>query len=127
MKQNGKSCTYHCEIEAAFAIMGGKWKTRIVWHIGEGKPRFNELRDVLQNVSPRMLAKQLRELEADGLVIRTQHAEIPPRVEYQLTDAGKALIPILESISSWVQDFCPGAAERIERCGNAAGPQEDSS
>ena len=113
MKRNGNGCTYHCEIEAAFTIMGGKWKARIIWHIGEGKPRFNELRDMLENVSPRMLAKQLRELEADGLVTRTQHAEIPPRVEYRLTDAGKALVPILESISSWVLAFCPAAAGKI--------------
>ena len=127
MNRNGKFCTYHCEIEAAFAIIGGKWKARILWHVGEGKPRFNELRDVLENVSPRMLAKQLRELESDGLVIRTQHAEIPPRVEYRLTDAGKALIPILESISTWVLDFCPCAAERIAHCENPAGPQEESS
>ncbi len=113
MNRNGSSCKYHCEIEAAFAIMGGKWKTRIVWHIGEGKPRFNELRDVLENVSPRMLAKQLRELEQDGLVIRTQYPEIPPRVDYQLTGAGKALIPILGCISEWVTEYCPDAAERI--------------
>jgi DNA-binding HxlR family transcriptional regulator len=114
MKRNGKGCTYHCEIEAAFAIMGGKWKARIIWHIGEGNPRFNELRDTLENVSPRMLAKQLKELESDGLVIRTQHAEIPPRVEYRLTAAGKALVPILESISSWVLAYCPDAACKIE-------------
>jgi DNA-binding HxlR family transcriptional regulator len=114
MNRNGEACTYHCEIEAAFAIMGGKWKARIIWHIGEEKPRFNELRDILENVSPRMLAKQLRELESDGLVIRTQHPEIPPRVEYQLTDAGKALIPVLKNISSWVLAYCPEAAGKIE-------------
>ncbi|MGD0079739.1 MAG: helix-turn-helix domain-containing protein [Methanoregula sp.] len=113
MNRTRETCTYHCEIEAAFAIMGGKWKARIIWHIGEGKPRFNELRDILENVSPRMLAKQLRELERDGLVIRTLHPEIPPRVDYCLTGAGKALVPILESISTWVTEFCPDAAERI--------------
>lgn len=114
MNRNGEICTYHCEIEAAFAIIGGKWKARIIWHIAEGKPRFNELKDILENVSPRMLAKQLRELERDGLVIRTQHPEIPPRVDYQLTDAGKALIPILEHISTWVTAYCPDAAKMIE-------------
>jgi DNA-binding HxlR family transcriptional regulator len=114
MNRNGELCTYHCEIEAAFAIVGGKWKARIIWHIGDGKPRFNELRDTLENVSPRMLSKQLRELEEDGLVIRTQHPEIPPRVEYRLTDAGKAFIPILESISSWVTEYCPDTAKMIE-------------
>lgn len=114
MNRNSEICRYHCEIEAAFAIIGGKWKARIIWHIGEGEPRFNELRDILENVSPRMLAKQLRELESDGLVIRTLYPEIPPRVEYRLTSAGKALIPMLESISTWVLDYCPKAAEKIE-------------
>ena len=114
MKRTKEKCPYHCEIEAAFAIIGGKWKARIIYHIGEDKPRFNGLRDTLENVSPRMLAKQLRELEADGLVIRTQHPEIPPRVEYELTPAGKAFIPILESISDWVTEYCPGAAGMIE-------------
>ncbi len=81
--------------------------------MGEEKPRFNELRDIRENVSPRMLAKPLRELERDGLVIRTLHPEIP-RVDYYLTDGGKARIPILESISTWVTEYCPEAAARIE-------------
>lgn len=115
MKRIPELCKYHCEIEAAFAIIGGKWKARIIWHIGTDCPRFNELKDILENVSPRMLAKQLRELERDGLVVRTMYPEIPPRVEYHLTDAGKALIPILETISYWVLEYCPEAAERIEQ------------
>ncbi len=114
MKRNGEICKYHCEIEAGFAIIGGKWKARIIWHIGNEKPRFNALKEALENVSPRMLAKQLRELERDGLVIRTLHPEIPPRVDYHLTDAGKALIPILETISTWITEYCPEAADRIE-------------
>jgi DNA-binding HxlR family transcriptional regulator len=114
MQRIKEKCPYHCEIEAAFAIIGGKWKARIIYHIGRDKPRFNELRDTLENVSPRMLAKQLRELENDGLVIRTMYKEIPPRVEYELTDAGKAFIPILDGISSWVIAYCPEAAGRIE-------------
>jgi DNA-binding HxlR family transcriptional regulator len=114
MKKSKKECAYHCEIEAAFAVIGGKWKAGIIWHIGKEKPRFNELRIPLETISPRMLAKQLRELEADGLVIRTMYPEIPPRVEYELTNAGKAIIPILESISKWVIEYCPEVAKRIE-------------
>jgi DNA-binding HxlR family transcriptional regulator len=113
MRRTIGECRYHCEIEAAFAIIGGKWKARIVWHIGEGAPRFNELRDTLENVSPRMLAKQLRELERDGLVTRTLHPEIPPRVEYRLTDAGKALIPVLGHLSAWVTGYCQEFADLI--------------
>ena len=104
---------YHCEVEAAFAIVGGKWKAPIVWHIGTDTIRFNELRDILKTVSPRMLAKQLRELENNGLVIRTMYAEIPPRVEYQLTDAGKAFIPIMKTITKWMLEYCPEVAEQI--------------
>ena len=114
MRRYDGECCYHCEIEAAFAIIGGKWKARIIWHIGDGAPRFNELRDILENVSPRMLAKQLRELERDGLVIRTLHPEIPPRVEYRLTAAGKALIPVFGHLSTWVRVYCPEIASLIE-------------
>ena len=101
------------EIVAAFSLIGGKWKARIIWHIGDRAIRFNELRDLLENVSPRMLAKELRELESDGLVIRTMYPEIPPRVEYQLTDASKALIPILKEIAEWVIEYYPDAAEKL--------------
>ncbi len=114
MKRTKIEKAYHCEIEAAFAIVGGKWKAGIIWHIGMGRPRFNELKTPLEGISPRMLAKQLRELEEDGLVIRTMYPEIPPRVEYELTESGRALMPILESISNWVVDYCPGVASRIE-------------
>lgn len=101
-----------CEIYRVPA--GGKRKARIISHIGDGKPRFNQLRDILENVSPRMLAKQLRELEEDGLVIRKMHREIPPRVEYELTKTGRAFIPILDNISDWVIEYCPDAAQKIE-------------
>jgi DNA-binding HxlR family transcriptional regulator len=113
MKRTKEEKAYHCEIEAAFAVVGGKWKAGIIWHIGTGRPRFNELRTPLEDISPRMLAKQLRELEEDGLVTRTMYSEIPPRVEYELTEAGRALIPILESIGRWVVDYCPEVADRI--------------
>ena len=114
MQRSKKKCAYHCEIEAAFAVIGGKWKAGIIWHIGKERPRFNELRLPLGTISPRMLAKQCARLKLDGLVIRTMYPEIPPRVEYELTDAGKALIPILESISEWVITHCPEVAGMIE-------------
>jgi len=115
MKRSKKNGAYHCEIEAAFAVIGGKWKAGIIWHIGKERPRFNQLRIPLGTISPRMLAKQLRELESDGLVTRTMYPEIPPRVEYELTDAGKALIPILEEVTRWVTEYCPETARLIDR------------
>ena len=107
MRRIPELCKYRCEIEAAFAIIGGKWKARIIWHIGNGCPRFNELKDILENVSPRMLAKQLRELERDGLVVRTMYQEIPPRVEYHLTQAGLDLLPVLNQICEWTMSHYP--------------------
>lgn len=114
MKRMNQEGVYHCGIEAAFAIIGGKWKAGIIWHMRNGRPRFNELRVPLETISPPMLAKALRELEADGLLTRTMYPEIPPRVEYELTEAGKALVPILEGIDKWVVEYCPEAAKRIE-------------
>jgi DNA-binding HxlR family transcriptional regulator len=114
MNKDKEACNYHCEVEAAFAMIGGKWKTRIIWHIGSEKVRFNELRDILENVSPRMLSKQLRELEQDHLVIRTQYAEVPVRVEYELTDRAKALLPIIDEICDWVIECYPEVAEQIQ-------------
>src|SRR5665647_1606544 len=113
MNKQRSICAFHCELDAAFAIIGGKWKAQIVWHIGDKTYRFNEMRDILETISPRMLSKQLHELEQDGLVIRTQFSEVPLRVEYRLTATGKSLVPILDSICSWVTEYCPETAGRI--------------
>jgi DNA-binding HxlR family transcriptional regulator len=113
MKRQNKKGAYHCTIEAAFAIIGGKWKAGIIWHIGKEKLRFSTLRIPLGIISSRMLAKQLRELEADGLVTRSVYPEIPPRVEYELTMSGQALIPILDSISTWVTTYHPEILDEI--------------
>ena len=78
MKRSKEKCAYHCEIEAAFAVIGGKWKAGIIWHIGKERPRFNELRLPLGTISPRMLAKRAARAEADGLVIRTMSPDPAP-------------------------------------------------
>lgn len=110
MKRDRKPHEHQCEVETAFAVIGGKWKPQIIWLVGKvGSPRFNELRGYLARVSPRMLSKQLRELEEDGLVVRTLYPEVPLRVEYQLTDAGKALVPIIDDISTWAMEYCSAA------------------
>ncbi|HTY91548.1 MAG TPA: helix-turn-helix domain-containing protein [Methanocella sp.] len=115
MINNRKTCTYHCEVDAAFAIMGGRWKAQIIWHISDGNPRFKELRNMLKTVSQRMLSKQLKELEDDGLVTRTVYTEVPIRVEYQLTEAGRALLPIMKELGTWVKEKCPEIVKRIEQ------------
>ena len=97
--KNGK--TYHCPVEAALEVIGGKWKPLILWALGNNVMRFGELQKGLPGVNAKMLTKQLRELEEDGVITRTVFPEVPPRVEYAITDFGKTLIPILQALCNW--------------------------
>jgi len=97
--KNGKD--YHCPVEAAIDAIGGKWKPLILWHLGESVLRFSELQRGLPGVNAKMLTKQLRELEEAGVIRRTVYPEVPPRVEYAITESGKSVIPILEALCSW--------------------------
>ena len=88
-----------CPLLLALESIGGKWKLPIIWFLSQGEPiRFNELRRRVTGVTNMMLAKCLRELEADGLVARRQLEAIPPHVEYSLTDSGRELVPILRKL-----------------------------
>ncbi len=97
--RNGK--TYHCPVEAALDVIGGKWKPLILWALGDKVLRFNELQKALPGVNTKMLTKQLRELEEDGVISRKVYPEVPPRVEYAITDFGRTLIPILRELCNW--------------------------
>lgn len=101
--KNGK--TYHCPVEAALDVIGGKWKPLILWALGDDVLRFSELQKALPGINTKMLTKQLRELEEDGVVNRRVYPEVPPRVEYRITDFGKTLIPILEALCNWGADY----------------------
>src|SRR5271157_4561781 len=101
--KNGK--TYHCSVEAALDVIGGKWKPLILWALGDNVLRFGELQKGLPGVNTKMLTKQLRELEQDGVIKRTVYPEVPPHVEYRNTDFGKTLIPILEALCNWGADY----------------------
>lgn len=92
---------YPCTTSLTMKYIGGKWKAVILMHLIE-KKRYNELRKELPMVTERTISLQLKELEEDGLIIRTVHTSKPPlKVEYELTDFGKTLIPVLKSISEW--------------------------
>src|SRR5512145_3270193 len=96
--------------------MGGKWKPVILYHLAtEGVMRFSDLRRSIGGVTERMLARQLRELEADRIVHREVYREVPPRVEYSLTDLGSGLVPILRELRDWGQTYerRMGGAERF--------------
>jgi DNA-binding HxlR family transcriptional regulator len=92
---------YHCPVEAAIDVIGGKWKTLILWALRDGTLRFSQIEDSLHGITQKMLTKQLRELEKDGLVSRKVYPQVPPKVEYSLTASGKTLIPIIDMLCDW--------------------------
>ena len=90
-----------CPVEAALEVIGGKWKGSILYLLLVGKKRFNELKRVFPSLTQRILTQQLRELERDGIIHREVYAEVPPRVEYSLTEFGRTLAPVLELLRDW--------------------------
>ena len=97
---------YRCYFELTLAVIGGKWKPIILYHLSLAQAvRFGELRRGMHDVTERMLTRQLRELEADGLIHREVYREVPPRVEYSLTEMGRSLIPLLLQMRAWGVDY----------------------
>ena len=93
---------YSCSMELSLAVIGGKWKPLILWYLRDGETmRFSALRRAMPIITQKMLTQQLRELESDGLITRTVYAEVPPRVEYSLTEFGRTLEPILMDLKHW--------------------------
>jgi len=90
-----------CPVAATIELIGGKWKTIILHSLVTGTKRFGEIAVRVPNISRKVLTEQLRELENDGLILREQFKEIPPRVEYTLTDLGKGLSPVFRELEIW--------------------------
>ena len=90
-----------CPVEATLELIGGKWKGIVLFYLLDGRIRFSALKRRIGCITQRMLTKQLRELEADGLVNRIVYAEVPPRVEYELTKEGKSLKSLLNALKKW--------------------------
>lgn len=90
-----------CHVETTLRVVGGRWKVLVLYHLLDGTKRFSELTRLLKGVSARTLSKQLRELEADGVVSRRVYPQVPPKVEYSLTPAGKQLKPVLTAMHEW--------------------------
>lgn len=95
----------HEEMRRAFALLSGKWKLEIMWLLNQRIYRFGELRKAIPGITQHMLTAQLRELEADGLVSRTVFAEVPPRVEYEITDKARGLGPTMEALTAWWSEY----------------------
>lgn len=96
---------YSCSIDVTLAVIGGKWKTSILWHLSAQTMRFSELTRTFEETTRKMLTQQLRELEQDGLVKRKVYAQVPPKVEYSLTEKGKSVIPILDRMCEWGREY----------------------
>lgn len=97
-------CAPGCAVEAAISLIDGKWKCVILFHLLGGTRRFNELRRHVPGATQRTLTNQLRELETDGLIVRKVYAEVPPKVEYTISDLGLSLSPILIALKQWGND-----------------------
>lgn len=105
LKNSGRR-RYYCSMELTLQVIGGKWKPIILYHLSQAAAkRFGELRQMMPNITQKMLTQQLRELEEDGLVHRQVYAQVPPKVEYSLTEFGTSILPIMQSLSQWGQSY----------------------
>ena len=105
MRSINVDCHYGCPVEVTLDVLGGKWKGIILYHLIGRKRRFNEFRRLIPDVTQRILTLALRELERDGIVERTIFPEVPPRVEYELSEFGKTLEPIIRMMRDWGAEY----------------------
>ena len=106
---------YHCAMDVTMDYIGGKWKTVVLWYLRKDKKRFSELKRMIPNITEKMLSLQLKDLEKDGIVKRKIYPEVPPKVEYYLTDFGKTLIPMLEEIAKWGRRLAETKGTLVDR------------
>lgn len=116
--RKGKSKGATCEIEVAFGVVGGKWKPLILWFLGDvGTLRFSQLQQLMPDVTHRILTKQLRDMEEDQLIQRKIYSEVPPKVEYTITDKGREILPILDMMCDWAsRNDCFGYELKYNLC-----------
>jgi DNA-binding HxlR family transcriptional regulator len=96
-----KECDSLDPVNTTLGVIGGKWKSLILWHLYHATLRFSELEEKVTGVTQKMLTQQLRELESDGLINRKVYPVVPPKVEYSVTEYGKTLFPVLNSMAEW--------------------------
>lgn len=92
---------YKCSLEAAMDVLGGKWRSLILWHLLQEKLRFSQLQKIVPGISKKVLSEHLRILEKNALIIRTVYPTVPPSVEYEISEFGKSLAGILEQLELW--------------------------
>lgn len=116
-----------CDVEATLSVIGGRWKPILVCRLFSGRKRFGELCRLAPNATERMITLQLRELEADGVISRRVYAEVPPRVEYDVTEFGRSLQPIIETMQKWGGEFKARKLAEEEEAGLGKVPADQSS
>ena len=107
-----KASDYGCSVEAALDVIGGKWKGVVLFHLLEDTRRFGELQRLIPNITRRMLTRSLRQLESEGLVHREVYKQVPPKVEYSLTEYGRTLTPIIKGLRAWGDEYMKRLSER---------------
>ncbi len=123
-RKNMEEAEQHCPVEATLGLVGGKYKALILWKLMAGAMRFSALQRTVASATPRMLTRQLRELERDGLVERKIYPVIPPKVEYSLTEFGRTIRPILESMYRWGSGYLEQRGISVN-CSMEPLPEED--
>lgn len=103
---NGRE--YNCPLEMTIDLIGGKWKVLILWNLSENVLRFNEIKRQFPSITQKMLTQQLRDMERDGLIARKIYTQIPPKVEYSLTEFGRSLLPVLQAMNVWGGGYISG-------------------
>src|SRR6266704_2952732 len=120
-----KTCTPTAaalDVEAVFKLLEGRWKLVILFHLFGGQvQRFSDLEKLIPGISQKMLAQQLRQLEADGIVERKQYPQVPPKVEYRMTEWGQALCPALDSLLKWAEEKNMNKEDAIQKNMNRVG------
>ncbi|MGV6484091.1 winged helix-turn-helix transcriptional regulator [Stenotrophomonas indicatrix] len=123
MHTNGEDViNMHEEMRRAFALLSGKWKLEIMWLLNQRIYRFGELRKAIPGITQHMLTTQLRELEKDGLISRTIFAEVPPRVDYEITDKARGLGPAMQALTVWWEQYGSSVPPKATSPGRKAKP-----
>jgi DNA-binding HxlR family transcriptional regulator len=116
------AATAAADVEAVFRLLEGRWKLVILFHLFGGQvQRFSDLEKLIPGISQKMLAQQLRQLEADGIVERKQYPQVPPKVEYRMTEWGQALCPALDSLLKWSEEKNVNKEDVIQKNMNRVG------
>jgi len=108
--------SYYCTVELTLQVIGGKWKPIILYRLSRDEAvRFSEIKRSIPNITQKMLTQQLRELESDGVVHREVYPQVPPKVEYSLTEMGRSIMPVVDALCRWGREYEAWAEARAER------------